>query len=351
MDIVDKGICEDEKTENGRGITLACKFNQNLISTERIVEDTHIAKRSNTADSGFQGRLEVKVDDFIDLVARKQKRLQSEVHRSSRKLKDNRTSVGRNNSEPGSDKLCQLPTQETVPCEDNIDLLSSIQASRRDMQLNCEVGDASDAAKVEINEFKSDVRSLPANLSLAKAKSAEPSFHSLSDETANFIEDSDEEPEHLFESLQSIHKNARSRASTLPLSDDYTEGTSILQNIDCEKGDSSYAVNGEEGEEEEEEVEEGEEGEGEGAEHTNPPNYRKRYSDFTFTGANIAPLKQGSEKDVNHASEKPVTNRERKRKNTLAELCSKTNKAHLRPRVGLSKKIRVEPLHDYLAKK
>ncbi len=44
------------------------------------------------------------------------------------------------------------------------------------------------------------------------------------------------------------------------------------------------------------------------------------------------------------------SNRERKRKTSLADICSKTNRARLPPRVGLSKKIKVDSLHDYLKK-
>mmetsp|Transcript_9136 Transcript_9136/g.9036 ORF Transcript_9136/g.9036 Transcript_9136/m.9036 type:complete len:438 (+) Transcript_9136:2489-3802(+) len=45
-----------------------------------------------------------------------------------------------------------------------------------------------------------------------------------------------------------------------------------------------------------------------------------------------------------------LTSRERKRKTSLADLCSKTNRARLPPRVGLSKKMKVDSLHDYLKK-
>lgn len=41
---------------------------------------------------------------------------------------------------------------------------------------------------------------------------------------------------------------------------------------------------------------------------------------------------------------------DRKRKPSLADICSKTNRARLAPRVGLSKKIKVDSLHDYLKK-
>lgn len=44
------------------------------------------------------------------------------------------------------------------------------------------------------------------------------------------------------------------------------------------------------------------------------------------------------------------SNRERKRKTSLADICSKTNRARLPPRVGLSKKLKVDSLHDYLKK-
>ncbi|CUM45059.1 uncharacterized protein AC631_01347 [Debaryomyces fabryi] len=44
------------------------------------------------------------------------------------------------------------------------------------------------------------------------------------------------------------------------------------------------------------------------------------------------------------------SSRERKRKNSLADICSKTNRARLPPRVGLSKKMKVDSLHDYLKK-
>ena len=44
------------------------------------------------------------------------------------------------------------------------------------------------------------------------------------------------------------------------------------------------------------------------------------------------------------------SNRGRKRKTSLADICSKTNRARLPPRVGLSKKLKVDSLHDYLKK-
>lgn len=44
------------------------------------------------------------------------------------------------------------------------------------------------------------------------------------------------------------------------------------------------------------------------------------------------------------------SNRERKRKTSLADICSKTNRARLPPRVGLSKRLKVDSLHDYLKK-
>lgn len=46
-----------------------------------------------------------------------------------------------------------------------------------------------------------------------------------------------------------------------------------------------------------------------------------------------------------------VRNKLKKRGSSLAEICNKTNTSKAPPRVGLSKRARLEPLHDYLQKK
>ncbi|CCE82544.1 Piso0_002274 [Millerozyma farinosa CBS 7064] len=46
-----------------------------------------------------------------------------------------------------------------------------------------------------------------------------------------------------------------------------------------------------------------------------------------------------------------VRNELKKRGSSLAEICNKTNTSKAPPRVGLSKRARLEPLHDYLQKK
>lgn len=62
------------------------------------------------------------------------------------------------------------------------------------------------------------------------------------------------------------------------------------------------------------------------------------------------PTKQTEDQVTPKATAAYVSNRERKRKTTLSEICSKTNRARLPQRVGLSKKIKLDSLHDYLQK-